>query len=101
MMGLMAANVILSAFLSFSDDVWYAYVGRPIPAWWSEWSHLDDQRLGGLLMWVPGEFIDFFVVTVIFAVWSSGVKKKEEAARLRAAQESAAEPEKTAEMAGT
>ena len=101
MMGLMAANVILSAFLSFSDDVWYAYVGRPIPAWWSEWSHLDDQRLGGLLMWVPGEFIDFFVVTVIFAVWSSGVKKKEEAARLRAAQESAAEPEKPAELAGT
>ena len=52
-------------------------------------------------MWVPGEFIDFFVVTVIFAVWSSGVKKKEEAARLRAAQDSAAEPEKPAEMAGT
>ena len=80
-MGLMAANVILSAFLSFSDDVWYAYVGRPIPEWWKPWNHLDDQRLGGLLMWVPGEFIDFFVVSVIFIIWSSRERKKEEALR--------------------
>ena len=82
-MGLMAANVILSDFLSFSDDVWYAYLGRPIPEWWQPWNHLDDQRLGGLLMWVPGEFIDFFVVSVIFIIWSSRERKKEEAAALK------------------
>jgi putative membrane protein len=83
-MGLMASNVILSAFLSFSDSVWYAYVGRPIPEWWKPWDHLDDQRLGGLLMWVPGEFIDFFVVSVIFVIWTSRVRKEEAKARQQA-----------------
>ncbi|MCX6118660.1 MAG: cytochrome c oxidase assembly protein [Proteobacteria bacterium] len=84
-MGLMASNVILSAFLSFSDTVWYAYAGRPIPEWWKPWDHLDDQRLGGLLMWVPGEFIDFFVVSVIFVVWTSKVRRDEELQRKNAA----------------
>jgi cytochrome c oxidase assembly factor CtaG len=78
-MGLMAANVILSAFLSFSDDVWYAYAGRPLPSWWAPWNHLDDQRLGGLLMWVPGEFLDFFVVSLIFIIWTKRERKKEQA----------------------
>jgi cytochrome c oxidase assembly factor CtaG len=78
-MGLMASNVILSAFLSFSDTVWYAYEGRPLPEWWKPWTHLDDQRLGGLLMWVPGEFIDFFVVSMIFVIWAGREKKREEA----------------------
>ncbi len=78
-MGLMASNVILSAFLSFSDTVWYAYEGRPTPEWWKPWNHLDDQRLGGLLMWVPGEFIDFFVVSMIFIIWTSRERKREQA----------------------
>jgi cytochrome c oxidase assembly factor CtaG len=66
---LMASNIILSAFLTFSDDVWYAYEGRPLPEWWQPWNHLDDQRLGGLIMWVPGEFIDFIVMTGLFFTW--------------------------------
>jgi putative membrane protein len=90
-MGLMAANVILSAFLSFSEDVWYAYAGRPIPTWWLPWDHLDDQRLGGLLMWVPGEFIDFFVVSVIFVVWTSRVRKQEALSHARSQSGSASE----------
>lgn len=77
-MALMASNVILSAFLTFSDDVWYAYEGRPLPTWWApRWNHLDDQQLGGLIMWVPGEFIDFFIMSVVFVVWSSKERKKE------------------------
>lgn len=78
-MALMASNVVLSAFLSFSDEVWYAYAGRPIPTWWLPWDHLDDQQLGGLIMWVPGEFIDFLVVSVIFAVWTRKVREAEAA----------------------
>jgi cytochrome c oxidase assembly factor CtaG len=77
-MALMASNVILSAFLTFSDEVWYAYEGRPTPEWWKPWTHLDDQQLGGLIMWVPGEFIDFFVASVIFMVWTSRVRKEEQ-----------------------
>ena len=80
-MGLMASNVILSAFLSFSDEVWYAYAGRPLPEWWKPWNHLDDQRLGGLLMWVPGEFIDFFVVSMIFIIWTTRERRKDEESR--------------------
>ncbi len=97
-MGLMASNVILSAFLSFSDEVWYAYVGRPLPEWWKPWDHLDDQRLGGLLMWVPGEFIDFFVVSVIFVVWTNRVRREEATMRQQDLAHEASE--KTATVLG-
>jgi cytochrome c oxidase assembly factor CtaG len=86
-MALMASNVLLSAFLSFSDSVWYAYEGRPLPTWWQPWTHLDDQRLGGLIMWVPGELIDFFVASVIFLIWTRQTARNEE--KLKLAQSTA------------
>jgi putative membrane protein len=33
-------------------------------------SPLDDQQLGGLLMWVPGNLYMFLVIGVLFLVWS-------------------------------
>jgi putative membrane protein len=84
-----ASNIILSAILTFSDRVLYAYEGIPMPGWWAErWTHLDDQKLGGLIMWVPGGFINLIALTVVFFVWSSREQKKEEE-RLRQEEERA------------
>lgn len=91
-MALMVSNVILSALLTFSDTVWYAYAGRPVPEWWKPWTHLDDQQLGGLIMWVPGEFLDFLIVSIIFVVWSNGVRRKEAREKQAAGGEAAQNP---------
>lgn len=67
---IMALNTVLSAALTFADEIWYAYEGIPMPAWWAKnWNHLDDQRLGGLIMWVPGGSILFLSMTICFFVW--------------------------------
>jgi putative membrane protein len=53
---------ILGALLTFSNVVWYpAYTARA-PAWGL--TPLDDQRIGGLIMWVPAG-----TVYVIAALW--------------------------------
>lgn len=82
---MMASNVILSSFLTFAETVWYAYDGRPLPTWWG-WDHLEDQRLGGLIMWVPGEFYDVIVMTIIFFVWVGKEQAKDRRERMAAAE---------------
>ena len=67
---IMALNSVLGAALTYANAVWYAYEGIPMPGWWADrWGHLDDQRLGGLIMWIPGGFITFISMTVCFFVW--------------------------------
>lgn len=74
----MALNIILAAMLTFSDEIWYAYDGVPMPDWWSgKWTHLDDQRLGGVIMWVPGGFVTVIYMTVVFFIWTHREKVKE------------------------
>ncbi len=72
-----ASNIILSAILTFSDKVLYAYEGIPLPSWWESWGHLQDQRLGGLIMWVPGGFINLIALTAVFFVWAHREEKKD------------------------
>ncbi len=78
----MLADILLSAFLTFADDIWYAYDGIPLPDWWEKWGHLEDQKLGGLIMWIPGGTIYLIAMTALFFVWVHREEKKEEA-RLR------------------
>ncbi len=73
-----ASNIILSAILTFSDDVLYAYEGIPMPTWWAHWGHLQDQRLGGLIMWIPGGFINLMALTAVFFVWVHREQKQNE-----------------------
>lgn len=68
---IMAANVALSAYLTFKEHVLYAYEGIPLPSWWERWGHLQDQRVGGLIMWVPGGIIMLVAMTVVFFVWAA------------------------------
>lgn len=81
---IMALNTVLAAALTYATSVWYAYEGIPMPKWWSyRWTHLDDQRLGGLIMWIPGGFLTFISMTICFFVW---VKREQEADAIRQAQ---------------
>jgi len=74
----MALNIILAAMLTYADEIWYAYQGIPMPSWWAEnWTHLDDQRLGGIIMWVPGGFITFISMTICFFVWVARENEEE------------------------
>ncbi|MGE0174860.1 MAG: cytochrome c oxidase assembly protein [Oligoflexales bacterium] len=84
---LMAVDVVLSALLTFSDKVLYAYEGVELPSWWV-WGHLEDQKLGALIMWVPGGTIYLIATTVIFFVWAHREQKKD-AAELAAATRAA------------
>ena len=64
----MITNIILSATITFSQTVWYSYDLIPMPQWW-EFSRLDDQRLGGLIMWIPGGMIIIIAMTACFFAW--------------------------------
>lgn len=61
-------STILSAFITLSDTVfypWYAVAPRVSPL-----SPLEDQRLGGLIMWIPGMLIFWVAITVVFFRWT-------------------------------
>ncbi|HJU90902.1 MAG TPA: cytochrome c oxidase assembly protein [Gemmatimonadaceae bacterium] len=59
----------VSIAITYADHVLYpAYAAAPrlLPL-----SPLEDQRLGGLIMWIPGGFIFLAVLTVVFFKWAS------------------------------
>ncbi len=61
-------STIVSAFITLSDSVlytWYEAAPRIIAL-----SVLDDQRLGGLIMWIPGMLIFWVAITAVFFRWT-------------------------------
>lgn len=63
---------ILGALLTFSPRVWYpVYAGRT-EAWGL--TALEDQQLGGLIMWVPAGFV-FVIAGLIFAARAIGEER--------------------------
>jgi Predicted membrane protein len=59
---------IVAALITLSGSVlypWYAIA----PRMWGL-SPLDDQQLGGLLMWVPGNLYMFLVIGMLFLLWA-------------------------------
>jgi len=89
--GGMVPKHILAAFITFADRVFYpTYETREL---FLPLDPLDDQRLAGVLMWVPfGEFTNLFVAAVIFFVWwkqSDTRTRAEEAERLAREQAAA------------
>lgn len=62
-------GTIVSALITLSDHVlypWYAAAPRI-----TSLSPLDDQRLGGLIMWIPGMLVFWVAITVIFFRWTA------------------------------
>jgi putative membrane protein len=61
------AESVLAAFITLAVEPFYAvYVhAQPIVSI----SPMDDQELGGLIMWVPGQLLNLAAVGIVFAVW--------------------------------
>jgi putative membrane protein len=98
----MVPKHVLAAFITFADRVFYStYEERFL---YLPLDPLDDQRLAGVLMWVPfGEFMNLLIAACIFFVWwnqSNERTRREEEARL-AAEKAAREQAGTAAPAGT
>jgi putative membrane protein len=58
---------VISVYITYSDSVLYpAYAAAP--RLWGL-SPMDDQLIGGLIMWIPGGLFFFAVITVVFFKW--------------------------------
>lgn len=59
----------LGALLTFASSVWYSSYATSAPHWGL--SGLEDQQLGGLIMWIPGGAVYLVIAVVIAARWLS------------------------------
>jgi hypothetical protein len=61
-------STLVSAFITLSDSVfypWYELAPRV-----TSLSPLEDQRLGGLIMWIPGMLIFWVGISAVFFRWT-------------------------------
>lgn len=73
---------IVSVFIVYADHVLYpAYASAP--RLWGL-SPLEDQRLGGLIMWIPGGLFFYLLTSVIFLRWTSSQRDDQAGAQVRA-----------------
>lgn len=72
---------IVSAFIALSERVVYPFYGRAPRVF--ELSALEDQQLGGMIMWVPGMLILWAAISVVFYRWASREDREEAAERER------------------
>ncbi len=66
---------VVSALITLSDSVlyaWYADAPRVFNL-----SALDDQQMGGLIMWVPGMMVYWVAITIVFFRWSRREEREE------------------------
>lgn len=60
---------VISVFIVYADHVLYpAYASSP--RLWGL-SPLEDQRLGGLIMWIPGGLFFYLLASVVFIRWAT------------------------------
>ena len=73
---------VISVFIVYSDHVLYpAYASAP--RLWGL-SPLEDQRLGGLIMWIPGGLFFYLLASLIFLRWSTSQRDDQAGAQVRA-----------------
>ena len=58
---------ILGAFLTFTTKVWYPIYSKSTESWGL--TPLEDQQLGGLIMWVPAGLVYIVAALFMFAGW--------------------------------
>ena len=79
---------ILGALLTFSSIVWYPAYGATTAVWGL--TPLEDQQLGGLIMWVPGGVVFVAAGLALLWAWISESERQvlagEESARLASAK---------------
>ena len=65
----MTANVVLGAALSLKDSVLYTAYDQVGRLW--EMGALEDEQLGGLIMWIPGSALCVPAFFVLLRMWNS------------------------------
>ncbi|MEK0085195.1 cytochrome c oxidase assembly protein [Benzoatithermus flavus] len=63
----MLHGTLLGALLTVAPHPWYGGVGMAAPV--AGLAPLEDQQLGGLIMWVPGGLVYAAAALVLFAQW--------------------------------
>jgi putative membrane protein len=61
-------TTVVSAFITMSDHVFYPFYAAAPRI--SALSPLEDQRLGGLLMWIPGMLIFWVAISAVWFRWT-------------------------------
>ena len=61
-------SALLAAFITLAGTTLYDYNSTPLH--WNVMSHVEDQTWGGLIMWLPGNFLFLGVLTGLFFAWS-------------------------------
>ncbi len=73
---------VISIFIVYADHVLYpAYASAP--RLWGL-SPLEDQRLGGLIMWIPGGLFFYLLTSVIFFKWVTSQRDDQAGAQVAA-----------------
>ena len=62
---------VLGALLTFAPSVWYPVYSAGAPAFGL--SGLEDQQLGGLIMWVPGGLVYLVIALLLFSAWLKSI----------------------------
>jgi putative membrane protein len=57
----------LGALLTFAPRAWYPAYVETAPRW--GFTPLEDQQLGGLLMWIPGGMVYLAVALALLVGW--------------------------------
>jgi cytochrome c oxidase assembly factor CtaG len=73
-------NAVLGAMLTFSRTVWYP-VYADTTAFWGL-TPLEDQQLGGLIMWVPASLVYIVAALALFAAWMQQAEVKSRSSAL-------------------
>ena len=71
----------LGALITFASSPWYASYTMTADAWGM--TPLEDQQMGGLIMWIPAGMIYVVAALILFAAW---LRESEQRAVRRAAE---------------
>jgi len=67
-------TALLAAIITLTKSVLYDfYIDQPGHF---AWTTIEDQRIGGLLMWIPGNFVYLATLTVLFFRWFAEEERK-------------------------
>ena len=75
-----AHNSILGALLTFAPRAWYPTYVSTAPAW--SITPLQDQQLGGLIMWIPAGILLLAVGLALVAGWIAESQRRFEYTRM-------------------
>jgi putative membrane protein len=73
---------VLGALLTFAPRVWYSPYIATAPAW--HFTALEDQQLGGLIMWVPAGTLLAIVGLLLIVKWMNESQRRWEYSRTAA-----------------